>query len=96
MKQNQFRKLLSFLERLDTARITYTIEHSRDDALMVIAFAPGEYWEIEFVVDGEIDIERYRSDGHIADESVLQKLFDLCSDDENEKQQDEAPNDAVA
>ena len=82
MKPNQFDKLLAFLGRLDTAKISYKMEHSRDDAIMVIAFAPGEYWEIEFVADGEVDIERYRSNGHIDEESVLDELFDLCSDEE--------------
>jgi hypothetical protein len=82
MKENQFSKLLTFLERLDKAKIPYNMCHSRDDAIMVVAFAPGQYWEIEFLEDGDIDIERYRSDGHIDDESVLEELFALCSDDE--------------
>ena len=58
MKENQFSKLLVFLERLDQAKIPYTMEHSRDDALMVTAIAPGEYWEIEFLEDGTIESER--------------------------------------
>ena len=82
MKKNLFDKFLAFLERLDTAKISYKMGHSRDDAIMVVAFAPGEYWEIEFMADGEIDIERYRSNGHIDDESVLDELFTLCSDEE--------------
>lgn len=83
MRQNQFKRLLDFLERLDSAKISYTMEHSRDDAVMVIAFAPGEYWEIEFLADGEIEIERYRSSGHIDDEAVLEELFSICTDEEN-------------
>jgi hypothetical protein len=82
MKHNQFDKMLAFLERLNAAEISYTMEHSRDDAIMITAFAPGEYWEIEFIANGDVDIERYRSDGHIADESVLAELFALCSDEE--------------
>ena len=80
MSTNQFNRLIALLERLDEARIPYTMEHSREDAIMILAFAPGEYWEIEFLGDGEIDIERYRSNGKIHDESVLQELFDLCPD----------------
>lgn len=82
MKVNQFSRLLAFLERLDQAQISYSMRHSRDDALMIVAFAPGEYWEIEFLEDGDIDIERYRSNGHIDDESVLEVLFALWSDDD--------------
>src|SRR5262245_26514539 len=82
MKKNQFSRLLAFLERLDQAKVPYQMRHSRDDAVMVIAFAPGQYWEIEFLEDGEIEIERYRSNGHIDDESVLEELFTLWADDE--------------
>jgi hypothetical protein len=91
MNHNQFDKLLAFLERLDAAKISYTMEHSRDDAVMVIAFAPGEYWEIEFIGDGDVEIESYRSDGHIAaDQSVLNELFALCSDEEKPVSQEPA------
>jgi hypothetical protein len=75
-------KLTAFLERLDEARIPYTLHHSRDNAVMVCAFAPGEYWEIEFMDDGEIDIERYVSNGKIDDESVLEELFAKWSEKE--------------
>ena len=96
MSTNQFNKLTALLERLDEARIPFTMEHSREDAIMILAFAPGEYWEIEFLQDGEIDIERYRSDGKIHDESVLQELFDLCSDEEAPAEGPVSPSDAKA
>jgi hypothetical protein len=82
MNGNQFSKLLAFLERLDNAKIPYQMRRSRGDAIMIVAYAPGQYWEIDFLEDGEIEIERYRSDGHIDDGSVLEELFALCSDDE--------------
>ena len=80
MRTDQFTRLLEFLERLDAAKISYTMRHSRDDAMMIIAFAPGEYWEIEFLKDGDIEIERYRSDGHIEDDSMLEELFALWAE----------------
>jgi hypothetical protein len=82
MKGDQFSKLLAFLERLDQAKIPYRMDHSRDDAVMITAYAPGEYWEIEFLEDGGLDVERFRSDGKIHDETVLEELFALCSDEE--------------
>ena len=36
----------------------------------------------DFLASGEIDIERYRSNGKIYGESVLEELFALCSDTE--------------
>ena|SRR5712691_4594919 len=84
MKRSQFPRLLDLLERLETAKISYDLEHSREDALMVRLVVPGEYWEIEFLKDGEIEIERYRSNGHIYDESMLEKLFAKYSADSPE------------
>lgn len=82
MNDGQFAKLLAFLRRLGAARIPYDMRHSRDDAVMIVARAPGQYWEIEFLEDGDVDIECFRSDGAIDDESVLEDLFALCSDDD--------------
>src|SRR5205823_11043967 len=84
MKQTQFARLLDFLERLEAAKISYDLEHSREDALMVRLVVPGEYWEIEFLKDGKVEIERYRSNGHIYDESMLEKLFAKYSADSPE------------
>ncbi len=96
MKTDPFRGLLALLDRLDNLKIPYQVRHSRDDAIMVIAHAPGQYWEIEFTQDSEVDIERYRSDGEIDDESVLQELFVLWSDNDEKDQPAEKRNDAVA
>ncbi len=84
MKDDQFTKLLAFLERLDRAKISYTMEHSRDDAIMVVAGVPGEYWEIEFLQNGEIEVERFRSNGRIDDASLLDVLFAKFSADSPE------------
>ena len=82
MKKNQFQRVTAFMERLEQAHIHYSLSHTRDDAIMVLAFAPGEYWEIEFLGDGTVEIERFRSNGHIDDESAFEELFALCSDEE--------------
>ncbi len=95
MADNTLGNLLRFLERLDNAKIHYTMRHSRDDAIMVVAFAPGEYWEIEFLGDGDIEIERFRSDGHIDDETILEELFALWSDPETPAVAAVNPNDAT-
>jgi hypothetical protein len=80
MKNEAFSKLLAFLERLEKVKISYSLEHSRDDAILVSLVVPGEYWEIEFLADGEIEIERYVSDGTIEDETALEEFFAKHSD----------------
>jgi len=96
MKENQFARLLALLNRLDQAKIPYKMRHSRLDAIMIVAFAPGQYWEIELLQDGDIDIERYRSNGHIDDESVIEQLFALWSGDETITPQATNSDDAIA
>lgn len=83
MKKDIYRELLELLRRLQEAKIAYRLRQSRDDALMIEVFVPGERWEIEFVdYDDEVhvEIERFRSDGHIDDESALEELFAKFSD----------------
>ena len=95
MNENPFSRLLVFLERLRQAKIPFTMEPSRDDAIMVTAIAPGEYWEIEFLEDGEIEIERFRSNGHLDDEAALDELFALCSDEDSAAEPTSNQHDAI-
>ena len=40
-----------------------------------MAAAPGERWEIEFLEDGSVEVERFISGGQICGEEVLTELF---------------------
>ncbi|HEV3257474.1 MAG TPA: hypothetical protein VG013_11375 [Gemmataceae bacterium] len=80
MKQDRFDRLLAFLQRLDKAKIHYTLHNYREDAVSVEVYVPGEHWEVDFLATGEIDVERYRSNGEIEDESMLEELFAKYSD----------------
>jgi len=82
MNQDRFDKVLAFLRRLTDAKISHQVADHREDAISVIAYAPGEYWEVDFLGDGGVDVERFVSNGHIDDESALAELFMRCSDEE--------------
>lgn len=62
-------KLLAFLN------LPYRLSHIREETIAVELAVPGERWEVEFFPDGHVEVERFRSDGHIADEAVLDELF---------------------
>jgi hypothetical protein len=84
-QKDAFREFLTLLNRLEEAKIAFTLHQSRDDALMIEVTVPGERWEIEFVdYDDEvqIEIERFVSNGHIDNESALDDLFARYSDKE--------------
>jgi hypothetical protein len=77
-----FRDVLALLRRLDDAKIGYRLTRVRDEALMVEVAVPGERWEIEFVDyenEVHVEIERFRSNGRIEDESYLDVLFSRFS-----------------
>lgn len=66
---------MSLLRRLEGAHIAYQLRQFRDDALAVEVAVPGERWEIEFLEDGEIEIEIFRSSGEILSAKALDDLF---------------------
>ena len=69
--------LLLFLQKLELHKIHYTIEHNRDEYIMVLVAIPGERWEVEFDAEGNIEIEVFKnSTGVYSDEHMLDKLFE--------------------
>jgi hypothetical protein len=77
---NSLAKLLSFLNRLDKAKISYSLEHNRDETIMVLVVVPGQRWEIEYFVDGSIEIEKFISEGVKGDDGTLEELFSKFSE----------------
>lgn len=78
---NVFHELLAFLQRLKDAKIAHTIRHSRPDAVMVEIVVPGERWEVDFLEDGDIDVEVFRSaDGVFAADDHLDRLIETFGD----------------
>ena len=80
MKPDRFDKLLGFIRRLEEAKIYHQVASNRDDAISVVVTVPGQRWEIDFLADGDIDVERFVSTGQIDDESALEELFEKFSE----------------
>lgn len=68
--------IFDFLRSLEDRRVAYRLERTRD-TLMVVVAVPGERWEVEFLPDGSIETERYRSNGEIGTEQSLKDLWPL-------------------
>ena len=75
MATDQFTRLLDLIQRLGAAEIPYRLSSLLPDAICVEVVSPGVHWEIEFMQHGGIEVERYVSNGEIADESALEVLF---------------------
>jgi hypothetical protein len=73
------RRLLDFLDRLENEKVWHRLDRIRD-AILVEVSVPGEKWEIEFFADGHVEVERFRSDGQIGGDEMLDVLFRDFSD----------------
>lgn len=72
-------RLIDFLDRLESENIYYRLNKIRDSILVEIA-VPGHRWEVEFMRDGDIQVERFMSRGKIEGEAALADLFREFSD----------------
>jgi hypothetical protein len=68
--------LLNFISRLEESNIYYTLEHNRDETIVVVVTVPGERWEVEFYSDGNVEIEIFKSQGEIKDKKEIERLFE--------------------
>jgi hypothetical protein len=77
MEGGVFGRLLDFLNRLDRAHISYQLRHNRPDSVMIDISLPGWRWEVEFMADASVDIERYSSVAGVEnDPGLLETLFE--------------------
>jgi len=77
---DKLEKLIDFLNKLEEAKIYFRLGRIREESILVEASVPGQLWEIEFLRDGSIDIQIYKSDGNLFDEKQLERLIKDWSD----------------
>lgn len=85
---NSMQKLFDFLNRLDEATISYTLEHQCEDTLLVSVNIPDERWEIEFYADGSVEVEVFYSNAEedgFEGEEALERLFEDFDDEEDDE-----------
>lgn len=68
---NQFRRLVQFLDDLDSSHTHYTLSSVRTNIIMVSVSVPGERWEIEFEDTGEVYVEKFLSTGRVGRAEAL-------------------------
>lgn len=78
--QTTFRRFLTILETLEQAGVVYRLAHVRDSVMIELA-VPGERWEIEFLEDGDIEIERFVSRGvqRVDDDELTQLIANVTT-----------------
>jgi hypothetical protein len=73
------KSLLDFLNNLEEKNIYYRLNKIRNSILVEVA-VPGERWEVEFMEEGNIEIEKFISDKNYYDETEIKRLFEEFSD----------------
>ena len=66
-------KLLKFLAFLEDKEIYYRLNKVSENLMVEIA-VPGQRWEVEFLPNGEVQVEKFISQGQILDEDALAEL----------------------
>lgn len=70
----------TFLNQLDQNKIFYQLSKIRPESVLVEVAVPGQRWEIEFMDDGKVEIEKFIADGTMHDARELDVLFKEFSD----------------
>lgn len=72
----ELKDLLTFLNQLEKNKIYYRLNKIREEAIMVEVTVPGQKWEIEFLDDGTVDIEKFISNQDLYDVRELDVLLE--------------------
>lgn len=76
---NELNNLIRLLDKLEKNKIYYRLNKIRSSILVEVA-VPGQRWEIEYLSDGTVEIEKFISTGMIFDIEEINVLFRDFSD----------------
>jgi hypothetical protein len=77
-------ELTNLLDRLDEAEIQYTLASVSEGAIVVGVDVPGEHWKVEFMDDGDIEVEIFKGDGQVFDFGIIEDLFEMAEEDDDD------------
>jgi len=80
-RMSELSELTGLLDRLDAAEIQYTLASVSEGSIVVGIDVPDEHWNVEFMDDGDIEVEIFKSDGQVFDYSVVEDLFEGDEDE---------------
>lgn len=72
---NSLNDINKFLNVLDENNIYYRLNKIRSEGIMIEVTVPGQRWEIEFMEDGTVEIEKFISDGSFYGKEELEVLL---------------------
>ena len=76
----ELKEFIAILNKLEEKSVFYKLNKVRNEAIMVEVAVPGQRWEIEFLEDSTVDIEKFISDKDMYDVNELETLFKKFGD----------------
>lgn len=80
LNDQDLKGVLELLDRLEAARIHFTLARHQEDAITIEVAVPGQRWEIDCYSNGKVDVEIFKSDGTVRDASAIDELLHGFSD----------------
>ncbi|WP_207652730.1 hypothetical protein [Desulfosporosinus sp. FKA] len=79
---DNFKNMNNFLNDLKENKIHFRLNKIRSESITVEVAVPRQRWEIDFMEDGTINVEKFFSDGTIYADDELKLLFNEFPDNE--------------
>ncbi|MEG0260362.1 MAG: hypothetical protein RR595_02740 [Lysinibacillus sp.] len=76
----ELKEFIDFLNKLEESKVFYKLNKVRNEAILVEIAVPGQRWEVEFMEDGTVEIEKFISDGDFYNVEEIEILFKDFSD----------------
>ena len=70
-----WRHFHEIVRSLENKHLSYRLDVVRDGAILIAVATPGFRWEIEVMESGDVEVERFASDGEILDEAGLNAIW---------------------
>ena len=80
MMEKNSELLFSIISALEKAKISFSLEVTREDAITILATVPGQRWEIDVFKDAEVEIEVFHSGGLIYDLNHIGEMIQQFAD----------------
>ncbi|KLU63937.1 hypothetical protein DEAC_c41660 [Desulfosporosinus acididurans] len=81
---DNFKIINNFLNDLKENKIHFRLNKIRSESITIEVAVPRQRWEIDFMEDGTINIEKFFSDGTIYADDELKLLFNEFPDNESD------------
>ncbi len=71
---------IRLLNKFEDGKISFKLDKYLADSISIIIAIPGERWEVDINQKGEVQVEKFKSNGEIFEASMIDELLKDFSD----------------